>query len=146
MNCEQGRNKSAPPQTPSHLLESEKQEDDGYRVQKNIGEMMPASVEPVQLAIQHVRNGREGVPVTPYCVDKAPSDPSQRQPGGDVSIRIDVLWVVEADKLMSQGLAENQPRDGGKNGTYPNNYFFFWSYRSSGKPFCHAQKDQTDDV
>jgi hypothetical protein len=140
MNCEEGRNKTASPQTPGHSLEREKQEDDGYRVQKNIGEMMPASVQPVQLAIQHVRNGRDGVPVTAYCVCEAPSDPSQRQPCGDVSIRIDVLWVVEADELMSQGLAENQPRDRGKNSTYPNNYFVFRSYYSSGKAFCHAEK------
>ena len=30
--------------SPCHLLQREKQEDDGDRVQKNIGEMMPASV------------------------------------------------------------------------------------------------------
>jgi hypothetical protein len=76
MNREQGRNKTASPHIPSHLLQREKQEDDGYRVQKNIGEMMPASVQPVQLAIQHVRNGGDGVPVTGYRVGKAPSDPS----------------------------------------------------------------------
>src|SRR5262245_28587454 len=125
MNCEQRRNKTASQQIPSHLPQREKQEDDGYRVQKNIGEMMPAGVQPVQLAIQHVRNSRDWVPVTGYCVGKAPNDPSQRQPCGDVPIRIDIMWVVEADELMSQGLAENQPRDGGKNNTNPDNYSAF---------------------
>ena len=41
MNCEQRCNKTASPQAPSHLLQREKQEDGGYRVQNNIGEMMP---------------------------------------------------------------------------------------------------------
>jgi len=44
MNCEQGRNKSASPQTASHLLQDEEQKNNSDRVQKNVGEMMPARI------------------------------------------------------------------------------------------------------
>ena len=89
---------------------------------RHANQMMRPCVQSEQLAIQHVRNGRDGVPVAGYYMGKAPSDPTQRQPCGDVFIRIDVLWVVEADELVSQGLAENQPRDRGKDSTNHTRY------------------------
>ena len=122
MNCEQRRNKSASPQSPCHLSQHEKQQDDSDGVQKDVGEMMPGRLQSVQLTIEHVRNGRERVPVAGYRVRKSPGDAFQRKPCGDLCILINVLWIIVGDELMSQGLTENQPRDCGENGTYPDSY------------------------
>ena len=83
MNCEQRRNKSASPQSPCHLSQHEKQQDDSNGVQKYVGEMMPGRPQSVQLTIEHVRKGRERVPVTGYRVRKSPGDPLQRKACGD---------------------------------------------------------------
>src|ERR1700704_3309959 len=120
MNCEQRRNKSASPQSPCHLSQHEKQQDDSDGVQKNVGEMMPGRLESVELAIEHVRNDRERVPDTGYRVFKSPEDPSQRKACDDLGILINVLWIVVGDELMPHGLTENQPRDRGEGGTYHN--------------------------
>src|SRR5207253_7853909 len=111
-----------PPQSSCHLSQHEKQQDDSDGVQKNVGEMMSGRLESVELAIEHVRNDRERVPDTGDSVFKSPEDPFQRKACDDLCILINVLWIVEADELMSQGLAENQPRDRGKDSTNPNRY------------------------
>src|SRR5207247_5581748 len=100
----------------------EKQQDDSDGVQKDIGEMMPGRLQSVQLTIEHVRNGREWVPVAGYRVRKSPRDAFQRKPCGDLCILINVLWIVVRDELSALGLTENQPRDCGENGTYPDSY------------------------
>ena len=66
--------------SPCHLPQHEKQQDDGDGVQKYVGEMMPGRPQSVQLTIEHVRKGRERVPVTGYRVGKSPGDPSNERP------------------------------------------------------------------
>src|SRR4029453_7941268 len=121
MNCEQHCYKSASPQMASHLRQHQKQKDDSDRVQKHVGEMMPGRIESVQLAIQHVRNRRQRVPVTGYRMRKGPGDPRWRNAGGDIGIHVNVLWVVIRNKLMSQSLTENQTGYRGKNSTNDDN-------------------------
>src|SRR4029077_15040440 len=125
MNSEERGNKSASPQSPCHLSQHAKQQDDSDVVQKNVGEMMAGRLQSVQLTIEHVRNGGERVPVTGDRVRKSPRDPFQRKACGDLCILINVLWIIVGYELMSQGLTENRPRDRGKNGTYPDNYSAF---------------------
>ena len=42
------------------------------------------------------------------CV-KAQETPSNERPCGDLCILINVLWIIEGDEFMSQGLTKNQP-------------------------------------
>jgi hypothetical protein len=119
MNCEQRRNEGASPQSPSHLSQYEKQQDDSDGVQKNVAEMVPGRLQAVQLTIKHVRNGRERVPVTAYLVCKSPRDPFQRKACCNVCILINVLGIIVGDELMAQSLTENQPGDPGENRTNP---------------------------
>jgi len=58
-------------------------------------------------------------------VFKSPEDPFQRKACDDLGILINVLWIVVGDELMPQGLTENQPRDRGEGGTYPDSYSAF---------------------
>src|SRR4030095_11473149 len=119
MNCEKRRNKSALPQSARHLSQYEKQEDDSDAVQKNICEMMSGRLQTVQLTIQHVRNDRERMPVTTYSVRKGPKHALRRKPCGDLSVLVNILWVVVGDELVRYGLTENQPGDPGENSTNP---------------------------
>ncbi len=100
MNCEQRRDKTASPHVSSHLPQYKKQKNDGHRVQKHVSEMMPGRIESVELAIQHVRNRCQRVPVTGCRMRKGPRDPCQRQPCGDVRIRVNILRIVVRYELV----------------------------------------------
>ena len=111
MNTEQGGNKGAAPNRAGHRFEHEKQQHDGDAVQQDASEMVAAGVEPEKLAIQHVRNRRERMPVLRVNVGKRPRNSVQRDAARYNLFSVDVGVVVVIDEAVPKRLAKNQPRD-----------------------------------
>src|SRR6266496_4127702 len=57
MNCEHRRNKSASPNRSSHLLQRKKKEHCSQSMEEDVRKMMLSCLQPIQLAVDHVRNG-----------------------------------------------------------------------------------------
>jgi len=53
MDGKHRRHERAAPQSAGHLAQNEEQQDDRCGVQQDIGEMIPAGVETVELIIRH---------------------------------------------------------------------------------------------
>jgi hypothetical protein len=68
---------------------------------------MRAGVHAEQLAIEHVRNGRDRVPVGSVKMGKCPDDIGKSQPAGDTARAIDVIVVVVTDPIEVRGLSKN---------------------------------------
>src|SRR5437868_14948191 len=73
--------------------------------------MMRAWIHAEQLAIEHVRNRRERVPVLGMNMGERPPDAPPGQSGANVRIVEHVKRIVIIDKLMAKSLAEHHPRD-----------------------------------
>jgi len=73
--------------------------------------MMRAWIHAEQLAIEHVRNRRERVPVLGMNVGERPQDASPGQARAHVRVVEHVKRIVIIDKLMAKSLAEHRPRD-----------------------------------
>ena len=61
----------------------------------------------MQLAIQHVRNDRERMPVPTYRVGKGPRHALWRKAGSDTCVIVDVIRIIIRNELVRRGLAEN---------------------------------------
>jgi len=93
------------------LAKHEKEQDDSNCVKKDIGEMMSAGIEPKELAIEHVGNRRQRMPVSRVAVRERPNNSGQREAAGYDRAFIDVNVIVEINEFMTKRLPENQPRD-----------------------------------
>jgi hypothetical protein len=117
MNRKERGNKSAWPDTASparttrHVAKHEKEQDDRNCVKKDIREMMSAGIEPKELAVEHVRNCRQRMPVPRVAVPERPNDSGQCEAAGYDRVFIDVDVVVEVNEFVAKRLPENQPRD-----------------------------------
>ena len=117
MNRKERGNKSTWPDTASparttrHLAKHEKEQDDRTCVKDDIGEMMSAGIEPKELAIEHVGNRRQRMPVSRVAVRERPNNSGQREAAGYDRVFIDVNVIVEINEFMAKRLPENQPRD-----------------------------------
>ena len=80
-------------------------------VQQHVDEMMPAGLESEQLAIHHVRNGGERMPVLCVNVGERPGKSRRRDAARYNRLSVDVDIVVVIDKVVPKRLAKNQPRD-----------------------------------
>ena len=107
------------PDCAGHLLQYEKQQDDCDRVEDNICKVMAAGAEPPQMAVQHVRYGRQRMPVVGVLPAKCADDAMNRQSTGDARIRINVGIVIEVDEVVADSLAKHQPRNGDQENTNP---------------------------
>ena len=76
--------------------------------------MMPAGVEAVELAVQHVGQRGERVPVGVVSVGKRPDDTRGGQAAFNLRIFVYVNVVIEVDEIMAGGLAEDDPDGNGK--------------------------------
>ena len=76
--------------------------------------VMSAGSETVEAAIEHVRKGRERIPMADLCVGESPRDAAQRQPGGNGRILIDVKAVVVVNEVVMPRLAEDDPDEYGQ--------------------------------
>jgi hypothetical protein len=104
---------------PTHsgqLLQSQKQEHRCCTMQQHPRQMMSARLEAVQLAIQHVRNRGEGVPVSSMRVGESPLDPRERETGDYYGIIVNIVAVV----VIYEPVPE-RPIEGDQNNRYNNN-------------------------
>ncbi len=128
MNRKERGNKSAWPDTASparttrHVAKHKKEQDDRNCVQNNIREMMSAGIEPEELAVEHVGNRRQRMPVPRVAVCERPNDSGQCKAAGYDRIFIDVDVIVEINEFVSNGLAENKPCDCGQKNTYAHDF------------------------
>ena len=109
--CHEGTlpNTASPARTAGHLPEHEKEQHDGDRVQQDIGEVMSASLQPVQLAVQHVRNCRQRVPVSRMTMDKSADDTVARKASRDRGVFVNIYVIVKIDEIVCERLTKNQP-------------------------------------
>ena len=73
--------------------------------------MMAAGLQPEQLAIEHVRNRRQWVPVARVCVRERPGNVPEVNSAGDDGVFIDVNVIVEINEIVSERLTEQGPGD-----------------------------------
>src|ERR1700686_1172351 len=83
-------------------------------MQKNIRKMMSARFQPVELAIQHMRDGRQRMPVLGMNMCEGPRDTRDSETACYFRILIDVVLIIVVNELVPERLAKNQPHDKGK--------------------------------
>src|SRR5437773_2031746 len=98
VNSEQRGHKRAPPNRTSHLLEHEKQQDHGNRMKKYVSKMMPACLQPIELAVQHVCDCRQRMPVLSMDMTECPGNTSHVKAAGDFRILINITRVIIVTK------------------------------------------------
>ena len=86
-------------------------------MQKNIREMVTTGVETKQLAVDHVRERRERVPIVPMPSSKCVDDAVNTQSMSDVRIGINIFAVVVVDEVVTDGLRKHQPGNGDQENT-----------------------------
>src|ERR1700736_4868551 len=72
--------------------------------------MVTGWIESEYLAIDHVRDSRERMPVLRVRLSKRRDKAVPRQAGADFAIFVNVVLVVVINELVLQGLTENGPR------------------------------------
>ena len=100
MNREKRGHKTAWPSPIGDVPQKNKKQKRRDRVKKNIREMMTAGFEIEELAIDHVRNERERMPVAGPRVDKRLDESRQTQSRSDQRISVDVSFVVVVNKVV----------------------------------------------
>src|SRR5438876_8884456 len=78
-------------------------------MQQHVRQMMSPRLETVELTIQHVRNGGKRMPVISMHMGEGPLNPLEGETVRDPWIFVYVLIVVVVDKLVPNGLAEDDP-------------------------------------
>lgn len=78
-------------------------------MEQHVSQMMPAGIEPEQLAVQHVGKGGERVPMPDLGMGERPDAPIEGQALRDLGIQIDGFRIVVIDELEPKRLAEDDP-------------------------------------
>ena len=76
--------------------------------------MMSPGPEPVQLTIQHVRDGSEWLPVASAEMSEGPCHITKSKTAGYSWIGVDVRTIIVVDELVVQRLAKRDPDDARK--------------------------------
>ena len=114
MDGKDGRDKGAPPKGPGHLPQHQKNQDHRRGVKEDIGQMMPGGMQSVQLAVEHVGNPSQRMPVIGMKMGERPDDSPEAQPVGNHRILINILVVIHLDEIEPQGLPENRKGNRGE--------------------------------
>ena len=80
-------------------------------MEKHVCEVMPTGVEPKQLAIEHMRNTRQGMPVSRMKMHKCPNYAIERDALAYARILIDINVVIEIDEIVPECFPKDQPGD-----------------------------------
>src|SRR5579871_3119759 len=107
MNGKQSRYDSAGPESRRHFSQGQKQQYDRGSMEQDTCQMVAASMQSIELAVQHVRNPRERVPVARISVRERPLDPLRSKPFNHFGILVDVILVIEINEPKSKCLREN---------------------------------------
>ena len=110
MHGEQGGHQGAGPQATGHPPHQQEQQNGGRRVQGNVHRVVPAGLQPEQLAVEHVRVARQrmvriAVPVKCIIDDARPAKAVV-----EMLVVVDVMIVVVVDEIVGSRLAENEHR------------------------------------
>src|ERR1700733_361584 len=119
MHCKNCRDKCATPKHARHPPQHKKEQNRCECVEKNVCKMMSARFQSVKLAIHHVRNPCQRMPIGTVGVGKSPSDARKRQALRDFRICINIFVIVEVDKSKFCCLAKNNPNDSREKNTNP---------------------------
>jgi hypothetical protein len=95
-------------------LQPEEQQHGGGGMEQDAGQMMPAGMQAVELAIQQVGKPRHRMPVGAEAVGEHPGDGGPMQSAGNERIFVHVLIIVVVDEVEMQCLAEDHPDDRGQ--------------------------------
>ena len=96
MQGEQRRQDRAPPKRPRHPPEHQEDQDRIERVKQQVDQVMARRLQPEQLAVQHVGNPGQRMPVGLLAVQpsKGPTQALPRQPGLNLRIVGDIIRIV----------------------------------------------------
>jgi len=114
MDGEEGGDEGTAPGGTGHGLEDEEEEDRDGGVEEEIGQVVAAGVEPIELAIGHMRNPGERMPVEGPAMGESPADPLEAQSPVHLGVPGDVGVVVEIDEIVAEGLRVDQEDGGGQ--------------------------------
>jgi len=107
MKGKQGGDKSTSPNGPGHLFQGNEQEQTIGEMKEQVAEVMSHGIEVVELAVKHMGQPSERVPVGCMGGGKGPNKTLAGKPSLNVRIFANVLCVVEMDKVMICHLPEN---------------------------------------
>ena len=91
------------------ISQREKKEHRGRRVEHQVGQMMARRLQTEELAIQHMGDPGQRVPVAGVHMGKRPNDSIQFEAAGDRRVFEDVIAVVEINELVVNRLAKDEP-------------------------------------
>src|SRR5713226_3288847 len=107
MNRKNGTDECARPDSSSHRKKNQEKQNCSDVVQQNIREMVAARFQSINLTIRHVAQGRKRMPKTGVAMSEQPLEPLAGQSSANVRIFVDVMVVVEIDKLVTERLTKN---------------------------------------
>ena len=106
MKREKRGRERARPARPGHPLQDPEEQDAVCGVQEQARQMMEARVQAEELAIEHVREPGQRVPVGRVAGREGPPHPLETEPRSDVEIFDDVLRIVVEDELVAANPSE----------------------------------------
>ncbi len=78
-------------------------------MQEDIGKVMTAGLKPIKLAIYHVGNERQRMPIVRIAIEERAAKAVPGQSAANQRIAVDVNFVVETDEIVPEGLSKNGP-------------------------------------
>ena len=72
---------------------------------------MTSGFQPIQLAVKHMRNRRQRMPVLGMNMAKRPGDTGQAEPASYFRIFVDVGLFIVVHEFVPERLAKNNPRN-----------------------------------
>lgn len=99
------------PNRTGHSLEHQKEQQHRHRMKNDVGKVMAASVQSIQLAIEHVGKRGKRMPVPRMGMSKGADYAFSGKSSYDERIFVDVNVIIKIDKIVSQRLAEYCPGD-----------------------------------
>ena len=80
-------------------------------MKEHIRKVMSTSVQPEKLAIEHMRNTRQRVPVSRMKMGKYSNYAIEGEALDDARILININVVIEIDEIVPERLSKDQPDD-----------------------------------
>jgi len=101
MESEQAGYESGAPKRTSHPLQEQKQEHGIDNMERQVGEVRRAGIQPEQLDIEHVGHPGQGMPIAGVVGGEGPECARPGQAGLHLWVLGDVILVVEIEELMA---------------------------------------------
>ncbi len=114
MNREECRRERARAHTTRHPAQDQKQHADARDVEQQVDHVRRTGCESEELAVHHVRDPRQRMPVGGVLRRECPADAAPAQTGNDFRILVDVVPVVEVDEVEVCDAGVDQRGTGGQ--------------------------------